>query len=312
MIYLKSTNFPFFNSSGISIFTRKWKPEASPVRGIFLIIHGISEHSGRYEYFAEALTDAGYIVYAHDQRGHGRTSENQETQGYAGEDGWNLLVLDVYELIEVIKKENPDLPLFILGHSMGSFILRHYMHQYSDIQGVRGFILSGTGGSSTIMLALARFLCTIIIKKNGKMVKSKFIQGLTFKNYNARCVENRTEFDWLSRDNKVVDKYIEDDFCGEICTVSFYNDFFGGIMEVQKQANITRIPKTTPIHIFSGQMDPVGQYGKMVTSLVQSYKAVGIQDITLKLYESGRHEMLNEVNQNEVIQDIIRWMNSKV
>ncbi len=292
----------------MNIFTRKWEPEASPIRGIVLIIHGISEHSGRYEYFAEALTDAGYIVYAHDQRGHGRTSENQETQGYAGEDGWNLLVGDVYELIEVIKKENSDLPLVILGHSMGSFILRQYMHQYRDIQGVKGFILSGTGGSSTIILSLARLLCALIIKKNGRRYKSKFIQELTFKDFNAKCTEKRTGFDWLSRDTKVVDKYIEDDHCGQVCTVSFYNDFFGGIMEVQKQANINKIPKTLPILIFSGQIDPVGQYGKKATSLVQSYKTVGIQDITLKVYENGRHEMLNEVNRNEVIEDIIRWM----
>ena len=309
---MKATNFSFIDSSSMSIFTRKWEPEASPIRGIVLIIHGISEHSGRYESFAEALTDGGYIVYVHDQRGHGMTSENQEAQGYAGEDGWNLLVRDVYELIEVIKKENPTLPLFILGHSMGSFILRQYMHQYRDLQGVKGFILSGTGGSSTIMLSLARFLCTLIIKKNGGLYKSKFIQGLTFKDYNVKCTEKRTKYDWLSRDTEVVDKYIVDNLCGQICTVSFYNDFFRGIMEVQKQANITRIPKTIPILIFSGQMDPVGQYGKMISSLIQRYKAVGIQDITYKLYESSRHEMLNEINRNEVIQDIIRWINSKL
>lgn len=305
---MKSSNFSFLDSAGLSIFTRKWEPETSAFKGIVLIIHGISEHSGRYSAFAEELTDVGYIVYAHDQRGHGKTAENQETHGYAGEDGWNLLVQDVYELTEVISNENPDLPLFIMGHSMGSFILRQYMHQYRDLQGVKGFILSGTGGSSTFMLWLARFLCTITIKKNGKMYRSKFIQGLTFKEYNAECYENRTAFDWLSRDTKVVDKYIEDDLCGRICTVSFYDDFFSGIMEVQEQANIKKIPKTIPIFVFSGQMDPVGQYGRRITSLIQSYKAVGIQDITYKLYEGGRHEMLNEINRDEVIQDILRWM----
>ncbi len=305
---MKATDFLFLNDSGMSIFTRRWEPEASPIKGIVLVIHGISEHSGRYESFAEPLTDAGYIIYAHDQRGHGKTSENQETQGYAGEDGWDLLVGDIYELIEVIKKENPALPLFILGHSMGSFILRQYMYQYGDLQGVKGFILSGTGGSSTIMLSLARLLCALIIKKNGRRYKSKFIQGLTFKDFNAKCTEKRTGFDWLSRDIKEVDKYIEDDHCGQVCSVSFYNDFFEGIMEVQKQANINKIPKNIPILIFSGQMDPVGQYGKVIPSLIQKYKASGIQDITYKLYESGRHEMLNEVNRNEVIQDIIIWL----
>lgn len=309
---MKSKEFSFLNSIGMSIFTRKWEPDLSPFKGIVLIIHGISEHSGRYAAFAEALTNTGYIVYAHDQRGHGKTTENQETQGYAGGDGWNLLVRDVQELIELAKKENPGLPLFILGHSMGSFILRHYMHQYKDSQGVKGFILSGTGGSSKIMLAMARFLCAIVIKKNGKMDKSKLIQELTFKDFNARCVENRNGFDWLSRDIKEVDKYVEDDLCGQVCTVSFYNDFFGGIMEVQKKSNINNISKDIPILIFSGQMDPVGHYGKMTTSLVQSYKAVGIQDITYKLYENARHEMLNEINRDEVIQDIIRWMNLKV
>lgn len=308
---MNPTSFIFNDSEGMTLFTRRWEPEASAIRGVILIIHGISEHSGRYEAVAEALTDSGYMVYAHDQRGHGQTSLGMEKLGYAGKDGWNLLVRDVFELIEVIKKENPGSPVFILGHSMGSFILRSYMHRYGNLQGIKGYILSGTGGSTTSKLYAARFLCSIIIKKNGERYKSKLIQQLTFNGYNARCPEKRTEYDWLSRDAEVVDKYIQDDLCGQICSASFYKEFFRGIIEVQQDGAIEKIPKDIPVLMLSGHMDPVGQYGKIIELLLDKFKAVGIKDITYKLYPGGRHEMLNEVNRDEVIQDIIDWLDLK-
>ena len=310
---MKETYFSFSASSGVEVFTYRWEPEeAASVKGAVLIIHGISEHAGRYRDFAQALTEAGFLVYAPDLPGHGKTSQNQETFGHAGDNGWNALVHNVYELTERINGENADLPLFIMGHSMGSFILRSYMYEYGDSQRVQGFILSGTGGSPWVMLTFGRLLCTLMMKVKGKMHKSPFIQGLTFKDFNAKCRENLTCYDWLTRDTQIVDSYIKDELCGQVCTVSFYRDFFQGILDVQQQANISRIPKHVPVLIFSGQMDPVGGYGKTVLSLVQRYQAAGIQDVTWKLYENGRHEMLNEVNRNEVMQDIIRWIDLKV
>jgi len=150
------------------------------------------------------------------------------------------------------------------------------------------------------------------MRKKGKSARSSFIQGLLFRNYNAKCPEKRTAYDWLSRDSVMVDKYIDDPLCGQVCTVQFYYEFLGGILEVQKQSNIEQIPKSIPVFFFSGKMDPVGGYSKIVKNLVKKYRDAGIKDISVKLYENGRHEMLNEINRREVFQDIIGWINSKI
>ncbi|AFV01710.1 Lysophospholipase [Dehalobacter sp. UNSWDHB] len=294
------------------LFTAKWEPDTLPAKAIILIIHGISEHSGRYALFARELTEAGYIVYAYDQRGHGKTAEKQGLEGFAGQDGWNHMVHDVYDSVALIKKENPGLPLFIFGHSMGSFILQHYMHLYGDEQGVQGVILSGPGGDTTFMLYFGRFLCRMMALVKGKLYKSKFIHELTFKNFNARCAETRTEFDWLTTNPLVVDEYIQDIHCGGTCTLNFYHDFFAGILQVQKKSNIRKIPKDIPILILSGQMDPVGHYGEIITALRLRYQQAGIRDVTVKQYENCRHELHNETDRSQVLQDIIQWLSSKI
>lgn len=250
-------------------------------------------------------------MYANDHRGHGNTADTEEELGHAGKGGWDRMVDDVFQLTGLIIEENPGLPVFILGHSMGSFILRQYMYEHRNLAEVKGFMLSATGGSSFLMLKIALFLCNRIIRKHGIKEKNKFIHELTFKNFDARCEEKRTLFDWLSRDKAQVDKYINDPLCGQICTVGFYYDFFNGILEIQKLSNVKKLPKNIPVYIFSGEMDPVGQYGKKVTSLYRQYKSIGIIDVTCKLYEGGRHEMLNETNRHEVESDILLWLNIK-
>ncbi|RJE47955.1 MULTISPECIES: alpha/beta hydrolase [unclassified Dehalobacter] len=293
------------------IFMTQWQPDTLPAKAIILMIHGISEHSGRYAPFARELTDAGYMVYAYDQRGHGKTAEKQGFDISAGHDGWNLMVRDVYDLVALIKRDNPRLPLFIFGHSMGSFILRHYMHLYGNKQGIQGVILSGPGGDTTFRLYYGLFLCGTMALIKGKSYQSKWIQELTFKNFNARCPENRTAYDWLTTDPAAVDQYIQDSYCGGICTLAFYRDFFGGILEVQKQSNVRKMPKEVPVLILSGQMDPVGHYGKISIALHHGYQKAGIRDVTLKQYEKSRHELHNETNRDQVLLDIIQWMDAK-
>ncbi|MCX7711307.1 MAG: lysophospholipase [Clostridia bacterium] len=308
---MKVSDFTFKDSEGVEIFTYKWEPDVSAAKGIVQIIHGISEHARRYEHFAEVLTDAGYIVYAHDHRGHGRTAAKTDLLGHAGVDGWNWIVKDIIELTKIIREQQPNLPLFIFGHSMGSFALRQVMYENNDLWNIKGFILSGTGGSSTFMLIFGKFLCKQIIRRHGRNKISELISGLSFYNFNAKCPEKRTPFDWLSRDQDEVNKYIRDPLCGQTCSAGFYYDFFNGILAVQNLLNVERLPKSVPILIFSGEMDPVGRYGKVVTKLVNIYQRSGIQDITFKLYEGGRHEMLNEINREKVISDILMWIGSK-
>lgn len=308
----KKSDFFMLPNSGFRPFIRRWEPRETQLKGNILIIHGVSEHSGRYAPFAEALNQAGYAVYAYDQRGHGQSIAKPEDEGYAGKDGWNHLVSDVFDMVSDIKMEASDLPVYIFGHSMGSFILQGYMHKYQDKQGIAGFILSGPTGAATSRLVFGRLLSHLLTVINSKYTKSKLLQDLIYKDFNARCTESRTEYDWLTRDRASVDRYIQDEHCGNPCTAGFYHEFFGGIMAFQKQSNIEKIPKNIPVLIFSGRMDPVGQYGKVAESIQQRYRSAGIKDVTLHLYEDGRHEMLNELNREEVVTDIVQWLDSKI
>jgi alpha-beta hydrolase superfamily lysophospholipase len=304
-----SNNFIFNSVDGTKVFVYNWIPDNGvKVKGIVQIAHGMAETAARYEAFAEYLTANGYIVYANDHRGHGKTAVTVENLGYlADEDGFHWLVKDQHQLSEIIKKENPALPLFLFGHSMGSFITQRYIMLYGSE--LKGAILSGSNGKQGMMLNVAKLLAKNEIKKQGRKAKSYKLNNMTFSSYNNAFKPNRTEFDWLSRDNAEIDKYINDPFCGTVFTAGFYYDFFTGLKEIEKKKNLSLVPKGLPIYIFSGDKDPVGKFGKGVINLNKTYKDYDIKDVTYKLYEGGRHEMLNEINRNEVMNDIVDWLN---
>lgn len=304
-----SKNFVFNSGDGTKVFVYNWIPDNNvKAKGIVQIAHGMAETAARYEEFAEYLTRNGYIVYANDHRGHGKTAGNVENLGYlADEDGFHWLVKDVHQLSEIIRKENPDLPLFLLGHSMGSFVTQRYIMLYGSE--LKGAILSGSNGKQGLILNAGLLLAKNEIKKQGRKAKSYRLNKLTFSSYNKAFKPNRTEFDWLSRDNAEVDKYLKDPFCGTVFTAGFYYDFFKGLKEIEKKDNLSLVPKDLPIYILSGDKDPVGKYGKGIINLFNTYKNYGIKDVTYKLYEGGRHEILNEINRNEVVNDIVHWLN---
>lgn len=309
---MKSDTFQFKDSQGKRIFVYKWVPEKDvKVKGIVQIAHGASEHAKRYESFAEVLTGNGFIVYGNDHRGHGLTAENEDELGHFGdEDGWKLVVEDMHELTKIIKEENKKLPIFLFGHSMGSFLSRNYIFLYGNE--LNGVILSGTGHNPAPLVRFGHIMALREMKKIGNKSRSYKINSLTFGSYNNKFKPFRTEFDWLTRDEKEVDKYIEDKMCGQVFTSLCYRDLFTGVKEISDMNNIRKTPQVLPIFIISGDMDPVGNNGKGVQKVYSMYKKAGIKDLSIKLYREGRHEILNEVNKEDVYKDIVEWIKNHI
>ncbi len=294
---------------GSEIYLRKWLPERDP-RGIIQIAHGMTEHAGVYTDFIAALLEAGYGVYGHDHKGHGKTVKREEDYGHFKPNvGWNEAVSDVIFVSETIRKEQ-TCPLFLLGHSMGSFLSRRAVQLKGELYD--GFLISGTGGNPGILGSIGHKVATIEMKLRGEKTKSPMLNFLSFGNFNSHFKPNRTKFDWLSSDNNQVDKYIADPLCGFICTTSFYRELFSGVLEVNKLEEFKKTPKNLPIHIFSGDRDPVGDMGKGVKEVYENYKKCEVKDVTLRLYENGRHEMFHEVNKDEVFQDLISWLDKHI
>lgn len=296
----------FKNKDGIKIFVYKWSPREN-IKGIIQIAHGMAEHAGRYAYFAEALVEEGYVVYANDHRGHGRSAASIEELGYISDhDGFSDMVTDMRILTTIAKKGNPDLPIILFSHSMGSFLAQRYIQLYGD--DIDGVILSGTTGKQPSKVDMGILLAKSLMKIKGRKAKIKLLDELAFSNYNEKCEPKKTKFDWLSRDEKQVDQYVADPYCGTLFSVSFFHDLFVGTKMIHRPEFLKNVPKDLPIYIFGGQDDPVSDYGLGITNLAQVYTQLGIKDLTTRLYPRGRHEMLNEVNRDEVIIDVIDWI----
>jgi len=309
---MKSKTFAFKTKDNKDIFTYNWLPENDKgLKAVVQLAHGMAEHGKRYERFAEALTDSGYGVYINDHRGHGKTAGSMEAMGYfADKNGWDLVVEDMHQLTGIIKKAHPGLPVFMLGHSMGSFLARNYIYLYGNE--LKGVILSGTAGDPGLLGSLGVLVAKRECKTKSKKTKSPLLHKLSFGSFNKAFKPARTDFDWLSRDPAEVDKYIQDPYCGEMFTAGFYLDLLEGMKQINLKSNMNLVPKNLPIFLFAGDMDPVGKNAKGVKQIFRAYEKAGIRDVSLKLYKDGRHEMLNETNRKEVFSDIIQWMDSRI
>ncbi|EGT4968537.1 TPA: lysophospholipase [Clostridioides difficile] len=308
---MKCTNFTFKGEEGLDIYTYKWEDEnIKKPKAVIQIAHGMAETAQRYETFAKVLTKNGYIVYINDHRGHGKTAKIIENVGHLAEkEGFRCLVEDMYTLTNIIKKENEDLPIYLFGHSMGSFASQRYIMDYSN--NLSGLILCGSNGKQGIILNLAHLIINREIKKYGRRSKSNKINNLIFGGEIIRRNE-KTKFDWLSRDKEQVEKYINDPFCGVVCSCGFFYDLVQGLKEIEDKENLKKVPLDIPIYIISGDKDPIGKNGKGVLRLRDRYIKLGVKDVTCKLYKDGRHELLNEINKEEVFEDIICWLNNKI
>jgi len=298
---------------GTKLFLRRWRPE-SPPRAVIHIIHGMAEHGGRYEDFAGFLNEAGIEVWAADLRGHGKTANlalNSPMNGgllghCADENAIPKLIYDINRLNEEIKEQHPDLPLFILGHSWGSFLTQSFI-EHSKTKPA-GCILSGTRGSAGIEVKLGLVFMKLVSQIKGKRIKSRFVNAIVFGAYNKRFKPVRTSFDWLSRDTKAVDSFVEDPLCGKPSTVGFLHDLLVLLLQTQRPRNLAKINKELPIFVFSGSCDPVGLYGAGVISLINKYKKRRIKDLEFVLYPHARHECLHEINQKEVFNCLLQWI----
>ncbi|WP_207064197.1 alpha/beta hydrolase [Clostridioides difficile] len=308
---MKCTNFTFKGEEGLDIYTYKWEDEnIKKPKAVIQIAHGMAETAQRYETFAKVLTKNGYIVYINDHRGHGKTAKIIENVGHLAEkEGFRCLVEDMYTLTNIIKKENEDLPIYLFGHSMGSFASQRYIMDYSN--NLSGLILCGSNGKQGIILNLAHLIINHEIKKYGRRFKSNKINNLIFGGEIIRRNE-KTKFDWLSRDKEQVEKYINDPFCGVVCSCGFFYDLVQGLKEIEDKENLKKVPLDIPIYIISGDKDPIGKNGNGVLRLRDRYIKLGVKDVTCKLYKDGRHEFLNEINREEVFEDIICWLNNKI
>lgn len=305
------SNFKFRSSDGLDIYVYKWLSQNEEIKGVVQIAHGMAENASRYERFANFLNDRGYIVYANDHRGHGKTAGSIEELGYlADENGFDFLVEDMHDLSLIIKEDYPNLPVFLFGHSMGSFSAQRYIMIYDRI--LDGLILSGSNGRQGNILKAGVLFSKFEIEKNGRKYKSQRLHNLVFGKYNNAFKPNRTSSDWLTRDDREVDKYIEDPYCGTVFTAGFFHDFLAGLLSIEDKKNFDLIPKDIPIYILSGDKDPVGNFGKGVKNLYNRYIELGLKDVEYKLYKDGRHEMLNEINREEVFEDIVKWLDSRL
>lgn len=307
---MKTENFSFLDAEDWSIQGTKWTPDGK-VRGAVNLAHGMAEHGGRYERLAKALTDRGFAVYVQDLRGHGRTAGKLENLGFIGSrHAFQEMIDDLHQLSGIIRAEQPDVPLFIMGHSFGSFLAQGYIERYG--KEVRGAILSGTTGAGGTIYRMGKALAALIVIFRGADVPSPLLERVSTGGYDRPFAPNRTSFDWLSRDDDAVDRYVADPFCGFTCTTSFYRELCGGLLYVHRESNRRRIPKDLPVYLFAGSRDPVGGMGKGFLALVAAYRELGIADVEYNLYDGARHELLNETNRDEATADLLTWLDRHV
>lgn len=301
-------NSSYFNSyDGKKIFLHKWDDVSNPI-GVVQIFHGMAEHGGRYDTFAKYLNERGYIVYADDHRGHGKTADSIEKLGYIGDNGFDSIVEDEYFITKEIKSKYPSLPIFIFAHSFGSFIGQEYINRYSNE--VNGVILSGSAKRDGLGIDIGLAVTKLFRKFGDESKNNNFIETIIFGNYNKKIKDNTSKNAWLSSDKKQVEKFDNDEYCGAVFTTNFYYNLFSGCKGLYLSEKTTKINKSLPIFIIAGEMDPVGNYGKLVKKLFNHYKNLNISNLKMKLYPKGRHELTNEVNNLEVFDDILKWINS--
>lgn len=303
---MQTKTFTMLNMQAMDVFVYEWLPDPNTnARAVLQIAHGMCETGERYKELAEVLTAQGYAVYVNDHRGHGRTAGEIRLLGDAGENGLEGMIEDLLLLSTELRKRHPGVPHYLLGHSMGSFLTQKVMCTHAT--SFDGFILSGSNGPRK-MLGLAEKLAAAQARLQGNDHRSLLLNALVFGPYNKGFGPIRTPFDWLSRDEAEVDRYINDPFCGQICSARFFREFFRLLRQIHKPELLHGLPKDKPVYIFSGEEDPVGLRGQGVRRLIELYRRHGIADLEYRLYPGGRHEMLHEINKQEVAADVLDWL----
>lgn len=301
---MQHDSFYLATSDAATVFVHHWGAEQKP-KAVVMIAHGMAEHGGRYARLAEVLVAQGFAVYTPDLRGHGRTAQHGVQGHFADQDGWHKVVNDLHSLQQHIRQQHPQTPIFLLGHSMGSYIGQAYLVQHSaDLQGA---ILSGSNYQPVALYRVARLIAQLERLRQGPTGRSALLEFLSFGSFNKAFKPTRTDFDWLSRDPVEVDRYINDPLCGFRCTNQLWIDLLGGLQDITKPENLARIAKTLPMLVVGGACDPVSD-GKRLNDLAQALRRSGNPSVELKIYPGARHELLNETNRDAVTADLVQWL----
>ena len=300
----------YFGSAGVGkIRACVWKPQGHP-RAIVQLVHGIAEHVERYEDFASWLNSQGVLVVAEDHMGHGKSVSEKGILGYF-HGGWSAAVEDTYSLLKRTMEDYPGVPYILFGHSMGSFMARTILAKYPEC-GISGCILCGTAWQPAALLTAALPLCNALCKNGGDRKPSPALQKLMFGTYNKRVEHVRTPNDWLTRDHRIVDAYNRDPKCGFVATAGLYRDMLTGISYVQQPDTLRGMDKELPVLFTSGKEDPVGAYGQGVQQAADAFRKAGMKRVSTKLYPLCRHEILNEINREDVYKDIHSWITETI
>jgi len=306
---MRKEEFSFDSRDGVhKLYAVRYLPEGEP-RAIVQIVHGMSEYMERYAGFAAFLVERGFIVTGEDHLGHGKSVPEGETYGYVcPQDPATVMVRDVHRLKKMNQEKFPGVPYVILGHSMGSYVLRNYLFRYGT--GIQGAIIMGTGTEQKASVAFVRMLTKCMKMIYGEKHLSRTLDKLVMGKYNQKIVNPRTESDWLSKDEEVVNHYRIDPLCGFPFTVNGYSTLFELVWRLYDKNNLSHLPANLPVLMVSGEEDPVGAYGEGVKKAWASLKDAGMQRVELKLYPGDRHEILNELDKDQVMEDIFSWLNS--
>ena len=300
----------WYDSKGAGrIHACRWTPEGQP-RAVVQIIHGIAEFVERYDDFANFLTDHGILVVAEDHMGHGQSINGEGIQGYF-HGGWFTAVEDTMQLLEDTQKEFPDIPYILFGHSMGSFMARTILCKYPDC-GLTGAVICGTGWQPAFALPALIKVVEGICKATGETKPNEMLQNMVFGSYNKKVEHPRTSFDWLSRDSKIVDDYIAHPLCGFIASAGLLREMLKGIHYIEQQANLAHMKKNMPGFFIAGGDDPVGPYGKGVHTCAEAFRKAGMEDVSVRIYPLCRHEILNEINREQVYADVLKWVEKRL
>lgn len=302
------SEFTFLSTDGkTQLHGMRWEPEGRSVRAVLQLCHGVAEHIARYDAFARYLNSLGIAVVGHDHLGHGLSLPEGGTPVYFGEGNtWHTVVDDIYVLHQRIRLWYPDVPLCIMGHSMGSFLTRTYLIRYPGT--VDAAIIMGTGHQSPAIVAGGRAIAKAAGKRHGFKAHSPRVEALAFGAYNKAFAPNRTEVDWLSASDNNVDAYIADPLCGQKASIGLFYEMLGGIRFISAPKNIASMNRNTPILFISGDKDPVGEMGKGVKRAYEAFRRAGVRDVELKLYKGLRHEILNEDCRAVVYNDLWSWI----
>ncbi|MBO7121953.1 MAG: alpha/beta hydrolase [Treponema sp.] len=299
---------------GTEINVMRWIPDGDP-KGVIQLSHGMSEHCLRYDKMGSILAENGWVLSAHDHRGHGKTAQKAEARGtgmfgyLADKDGFNKVEGDLLEVLLNLKADYPQKKCFLVGHSFGSIVAQNFMEKHGDE--VDGVVLCGTTGPRQALMSAAKVVFALNALLLGKKHRSRLDANLAFFGYNKRVPRPKKAFSWLSKNDFNVQMYEADQWCGVVPTAEFFCEIVRGLHQVHKPEAMKSVPQKLPVYMIYGSEDPVGSYGKTIKKLIQAYKANGMTDVTEKIWQGDRHEIFNELDGEEVIDDMLKWIDDR-